>query len=176
MHTGFIFSRFLDVEKRRCCAISLFWLVGLLLGICLAATNSERYAPVTFAALTQESSFARIAFINCFTLTLIAFLRFYHRYLMILPIIFLLSLSRGFTGMAIYVLLGSGAWVVRMLFLFSSICVSVILWWLLLSRRDSEQCSLIRLLRRMLIAVLIISIVDYFVISPFLASITEQII
>ena len=77
--------------------------------------------------------------------------------------------------MALYTYLGSGAWLLRTLVLFSGVCISFVSWCLLLRSKFPERSDLLKTLCFSLIAALIVSIFDHTVISPFLKDITNLI-
>lgn len=175
MHNGFIFSRFFSPEKRRYLLLILSWLIGLLLGIPLATANMSIYESVMYTALTQRPSVVLHALICALTLIIIALLRYNQCFLPVIPFLMLQGISRGFSGMALYTFAGSGAWAIRSIFLFSGACVSVITWWLLFRHHDRSRTDLIRTCCFSTVFVLIVLIVDYWVISPLMVNIINQI-
>jgi hypothetical protein len=151
------------------------WIVGLTLGVVFAATQITIYNPIIYRALLLDTSFIYSALVNSFALITVVFFCYNRQYLPTILFLFLLGFSRGFSGIALYVLIGSGAWMMRILFLFSGICISVIAWWLILRSNHLNRSELLKTLCFSLIAALIVSIVDHTVISPFLKDITNLI-
>lgn len=175
MHTRFIFSRFFSPRKRHCLFFTLFWAIGLLLGIVIATTSMTKYNIVIYTALTKRPSVVLHALICTLTLIAIALLRYNQCFFLIIPLLVLQGISRGFSGMTLYAFAGSGAWAVRLLLLFSGTWVSVITWWSLFRDCDRSKTDLIRALCLSAIFVFVILVVDYLVISPLTVSIINQI-
>ena len=175
MYNGFIFSRFFLPEKRGYFMLVLSWVIGLLLGILLITTDTTIYEPVIYAALRKRPSIVPHILICALFFIVITLLRNKHCFVPIISFLFLQGISRGFSGMALYTFTGSGAWAVRMMFLFSGASISVITWWLLFRYCDHTKADLVRTSCLSVVFVLIILIVDYLVISPLTVSIINQI-
>ena len=176
MHNGFIFSRFLSRDKRRYAGLFVLWIVGLLLGIWLCVKNSADYNSIIYTALIQKSPLIYRVLLYSLALLIIALLCHRRRFTLMIPIPLLLSVSKGFAGMSLYMAMGTGAWVLRILFLFANGCISILIWWLILLSCNNRQFDLKKSAILLLIIAIIVSIVDYSIISPFMADVVGQII
>ena len=163
MYTGFIFKRF-NLPNRVCfyCLFAL-WILGLLAGIILAVNFSAKNTDITWDGLFSKPAMI-CSFITSFSPIVIIWLsRHYRCFWPIVPVLFTSGALRGFCGMFLFYNFSSGAWFIRGLYLFSGTFVSVLMWWLLLCRKDIPRLSFLAIL------VSLITILDFTVASPFLS-------
>ena len=171
MHSKWVFKHSYPHASRRNFLLGSLWVVGLLIGVLLCAlapydTGSILYGTVytkpslwgLFLVCVLPVAFSAIAV--CSPLFLIAYV-----------LVFLSAVSLGFCGTAIFVAVGSAAWIVRPMLLFSAGCTSVLMWWLLL--KGNGRSRLKRPVCLALCLSCLVYIVDLFLISPFIGDLTK---
>lgn len=168
MNTRFIFNRFELFSKTRIYFQMILWGLGLCIGILLALSFSKSFDYTLQPALFENPSLLFLIVATALPITAFSVVlgcRFFSLgYLLIL----LESVCRGFSGMYVFTVLGSGAWLIRLLLLFSSSSASVLIWWLLLRHSEYKRPSFSADVRLAAILVLVICFFDYFVIAPYL--------
>ncbi len=151
----------------------IIWVLGILIGALLSVYNSQLSVNVARIALSKTPTFIGMLIANVlpFAILIIALSR--RTVARIYPLILLEALCRGFCGMCIVSFLGSGAWVLRFLFLFSPGCVSVLIWSLLYSYTEGGGHRIFNDVRILLSLICVVTAVDYFAISPFLVKLSK---
>jgi len=151
----------------------IIWVFGILIGALLSACNSQLSVNVARMAMSNPPTFIGVLIVNVLPLAILVIMLSRRIVAPVYPLILLESLSRGFCGMSIINFLGNGAWVLRFLFLFSPGCVSALIWYLLFNytrggehRFFNDVCILSSL-------VFLVTVVDYFAISPFLVRLSK---
>ena len=120
--------------------LTVFYLAGLLCGILLASPLDAVRSVFIFAFVTKP--IIPFLFLTIVAPTAICVLILRTRLLVLsYPFLFLWSLCRGFCGMMIFYVIGEGAWLVRCVFLLSSNCLSVLLWWMFIRHFNSLRQS-----------------------------------
>lgn len=113
------------------CLLSTLWLVGLIVGVWLAAgVYTVGYLSFVDYATTTPSIL--VLLIACYAPIILCVIGLLNDFFPINCIVIISeSICRGFCGFLIYVLCGSGAWLLRLFFMFSSTFSAVLLWWIL---------------------------------------------
>ena len=156
------------VYPSQCYVLLMFWILGLCFGIWLAksAPSIENFSLYGIVGLSPTlMGFIIICYIpvilNCIGLStgfvLLSFI-----------VVTLESVCRGFCGFFIYRLCGSGAWLLRLMLMFSSSVCLVIIWWNLFSYLAYGKTFRRRVSCTIAIIVLVCVMVDYYFVSPFL--------
>ena len=163
MNRGFIFNRFIPREKSNIYCLVVLWLFALIVGMFLAGSLAINEQLLEWNGLLEKPSL-----IFSFAATLIPVATVwlslhYHCLIPVFPILFFNGVSRGFCGIFLFRVIGSGTWVIRGLYLTSGIGTSVLIWWLLLHSNSKPT------IQRLLLSVALICLLDFWVISPFLS-------
>lgn len=165
MHSKWVFKHFYPRPKRQLYILAALWTFGLLAGVLLCNLGLNDSAGVLLgAALTAPSPLG--LFLVCMlpvTLTAIALVS--PLFVLAYIIVFLGAVSHGFCGIMIYMAQGSAAWLLRPMLLFSSSCISVLVWWLFL--KSEMKGHLHRNIRLVCILAFFIYAIDLFIVSPF---------
>lgn len=163
MNTGFIFKRYQLSERGYIYCLSVSWVLGLLVGMFLVAHFATRSTELIWNGLFNKPPMI-YSFIVSFVPIIIIWLSRCHRYLWpAIPVLFINGISRGFCGMFLFYNFSSGAWLIRGSYLLSGTFVSVLMWWLLLCRKDLPRLSFLAIL------VFLITMLDFTIASPFLS-------
>lgn len=173
MNTRFIFNRSVAYKNTHIFVVILLWIVGLILGLFLALSVSG-----TPGALIKTASSAKpiplfVFFVNSLPVVIISVVIYYRSFWISYPVVLLESVCHGFCGWLVFSEFGSGAWAVRILFLFSGSCVSVLMWWIFLRHKTYTRRSFVKDVWFVSLAASVISLIDIFVISPFLNSLSN---
>ena len=173
MHTHSFFKHTPASYQFRICSLIFAWGIGLLVGMVLAIRNFAISVDSFFTAFITQPSLAQLLLAIGLPIVFVCLtLQFSVFYLSCLPV-FITALCRGFCGMAIVLALGNRAWLIRLLFLFSSSCGSTLIWWLLLRHCQSRRTSFIKDVCAAGVLVCGIIAVELIVISPFLSQLTK---
>lgn len=150
--------------------LAFSWTSGLAIGLCAMA--ADPFGPAFYQAVSISPSFFSIISILLLPIALsMAAVFAGHRWLLF-PLAFLKALTFAYVGWSVLSTFGSAGWLIRLLLMFSD-CASVpLLLWYWSKALDSEFDALIPTTVSALLTVLGIGIVDYGVISPFLANLS----
>ena len=85
------------------------------------------------------------------------------------PLLFLYSFFRGYCGLFTCFLFGDSAWLIRKFLLFSSGLTSLYIWLLIFWYQKGRVTGVRRICCLSILAVFLITVIDFFVISPFLS-------
>lgn len=156
-------------QRREFFYLPALWVLGILLGVAFAVIAGDLYLIVE-SAVRLRPGLGFLYAINVFPIAVLAVLFAARANGLIYTTVFLYGLFRGFCGMCTVVAYGSGGWLVRFLLLFSAAVGSVLMWWLIFSYL-SRNCVHTKLICSLALLVGLVTLFDYFVISPFLISI-----
>ena len=164
MHTKWVFKHFRPRAGEQNFFLILLWGIGLVLGVMMCAFAPYDILDI-FLGVIYTKSTAFFLFLICILPVLFAGLsvRMPFRVLSYLPV-FLIAVSRGFCGTAIYIAVGHAAWLLRSLLLFSATCTSVLMWWILLQADTGSPVS--KQVRLSFCLSCLIYIIELFMISP----------
>ena len=171
MNMRFIFNRFI-LNRMGLPLWLLLWCIAVIVGI-LTATQSETVAvPLLLSVVSSRASFVSLLMISEIPV-LITYLAFNRSQTLLLCFLILLTgISKGFVGMLIYLVYGSGAWLLRFLLLFTSSCSELLIWWLLMKHhKQMKQCSC-QNCTFVAILMCFVSAFDAFVILPFISGLS----
>lgn len=156
-------------QKRVHFCLPVVWILGVLLGVTVVVFAGDIYVIVD-SAVKLRPNFGLLYTVNALPVAVLVALFAVRSYGLICATMFLYGLFRGFCGMCTVLAFGSSGWLVRCLLLFSSGFVSALTWWLIFSCFSRRGCSL-KLICSLALFVSIVTVLDYFVISPFLIGI-----
>lgn len=144
---------------------------GMLLGIYLARfCGSSRYILLS-ACATKPSAFL-LLLVSVLPVVLLLLILRSRLLALSYPLIFLWSLSYGFSGMLVFHAIGEGAWLIRPLLLFSSNGISVILWWLSIRHFNALKRSFTKDMILVGFLLLVLLLLDTLCISNYLSHIS----
>ena len=171
MHSKWVFKHFRPYESKRNLVLILTWCGGLLAGVLLCSHASYNYANIVYGAIHTCPSLPGQLVVCVLPVTVSALAV----YLPLFPVAYILVLlsavTHGFSGMAIFMAVGSAAWIVRPMLLVSSSCAFVLMWWLLL-QRDAGSRTYKPVCLALCLSCLI-GILYLFFISPFIGDLTK---
>ncbi len=153
--------------------VTLFWFLGLLTGIGLAVVSPMDVTAIFRSAVSEQASPVLLFFVSAFPIMALTFALYLGAFPICSVLVFLNAICRGFSGMLIYLSLGSAAWLIRPLFLFSSSCVSVYMWWLIIRHFSKGRYHLFKDLSIVIILIFVTVMSDTFYISCFLTVLTK---
>ncbi len=175
MNYGSVFRRVRHLFRSYYFLISAFWILGIILGICLANAYAYKSDGAVRLLISQPASPIWMLLISVIPIILIALFLWRASTAACCFVVTVEAISRGFCGMLILLAFGSGAWLVRSLFLFTSVCVSVLMWWLVFHYRHADHHCFKKAILICILSALIVSAVDIFYVSPFLLDLTKYI-
>lgn len=173
MNTRFIFNRSAACEKTNIYVMILLCGIGFFVGLFLAVPVLHTSGSLLKLALSAKPIPFFVFLVNGIPITIISIAVYCRLFWISYPFVLLDSLCRGFCGLLVFGEFGSGAWAVRILFLFSRSCVSVLMWWIFLRHRTCTRRSFVKDVWFVSLAASVISLIDIFVISPFLNSLSN---
>ena len=171
MQSRCLFKHFSTHTKLPIYILCLLWICGLLLGIMLASYSDHSLTDTLHNALLTAPQFSSLFLVVAIPVSLTAVAVSTPLFALSYPLIFLIALSHGYSGISIYLIYGSCAWLIRPLILFSASCTSVLIWWLLICGCDS--CNHKADVRLTTIIFSIIFIINLFVVSPLFDDLTK---
>ena len=131
MNRRFIFNHFIISDRLKTLVLIVLWVTGICFGICLSAYNRTAITPEL-----QDSLVDPVPFYSPLTaaipLLLVSILLLNGFKLGIYPVLFFWGVTLGFSAFFIYCVFGSCAWLLRIFLLFTTGCISVTVWWLIL--------------------------------------------
>ena len=149
----------------------LFWFTGLILGIALSRLYGPYLSSLMYSAILQPISIVGLLICIYFPFLISAFAISTGRLFAIYCFCFLKALSFGFTASGISMCWGSAGWLIRSLFMFSDKCFLVVLFWFWLQNICGNRQKNLSSLGICYFLSAVISLLDYFAISPYLLGI-----
>lgn len=148
--------------------LAFSWTLGLSAGVYFAGTMQSSVFSLMRAAASSRVSIVGLIVLLIFPLLLSAFAVYLSAPICLLPVSFCRGAAFGFCSLGALYAFGSAGWLVRLMLLFSASAMTVPLFWFwirhisgnkLLLRRDLAVCSALAV---------VIGIIDYFLVSPYL--------
>ena len=170
MHAYFCKRNFLSSIHIRFFFALIFWIAGLSFGLVLASLTNSTLSFSEFSFVAYPASpfcFLIISFLPYLACVLALRL---NRFFLIYLLFFVFAFSQAFTSMFLFYYIGNGAWVIRLLFLFSSVVSSVLMWWLVLRFCFAKVFSLSKDVLLTANCLLLSCIFELSVISPFVTN------
>ena len=156
-------------QRKGIVCLPVVWMLGVLLGVAVVSFAGDMYMIVNSAVKLRPDP-VLLYTVNALPVAVLMALFAVQSYGPICVTMFLYGLFRGFCGMSTVLAFGSGGWLVRCLLMFSGGFVSVLMWWLIFSYFNRRFHSL-KLICSLVLFVGLVTVFDYFVISPFLIGI-----
>ena len=168
MHSRCLFKHFSTYKKLPIYILCLLWICGLLLGIMLASYQDHSLTDTLHSSMLTTPRLSSLFLVVAIPVSLIVVAVSTPLFALSYPLIFLIALCHGYSGILIYLIEGNCSWLIRPLILFSASCTSVLIWWLLF-RNCNSRCSKRRSdIQLAAVISFVIFIINSFVISPFL--------
>ena len=166
MHTKWVFKHFSVWQAKQVRTLSLLWALSILSGIvlCIFCQHNLTEALRSLSAISPLGLILVCSLPLAFTIVGLVLPLFPS----ICIAVILSGFAHGFCGILIYIALGSAAWILRPLLLFSASCTSVLMWWLILKRRVRYQE-----LRLTGVVFCLFYFLDLFVVSPFVGDLIK---
>ncbi len=149
--------------------LASFWLIGVVVGCILAISDPVSFSLMRSACETRVS-ILWLSILSILPLFVVSVVVYYRLHYLIFPICALRAFNFGYCVCGVYLSFGSAGWLVCGLLLFSSLLSVPVLFWfccrclcrtLSTGRGEFISCLVITLL---------ITLVDYLWVSPFLHS------
>ena len=164
-------THFFDRYSRHCFLLIYLsiWLAGICFGIVTSVNNRVIAIQSLSGACAVTLSVIPGILANATAVLMVHFALRCHKPLIVCILLFLNSFSFAFCGCAIVLMAGEAAWLIGCLFLFTRVCVFVIMWWMLL-HNTLRNMPISRLTLCFFIAVTcMVSIFDSLFVSPILS-------
>lgn len=171
MHLRWVFTHFQPRSCRPGRSLVMLWTLGLLIGILLSCLASYDFTETFRLLFATEPGPLQLFFVCVLPVASVAITLSSSLYVFSYIAVFFCAVSHGFCGSAIYVMLGSSAWLLRPILLFSAGCTSVLMWWLLL--QNETQSRFYRNIRIAGILSCLILFIDLFIVSPFIGDLAK---
>ena len=162
------FRLYEPVRFFRVCLLIFLWLLGLIAGFWLAVNASATCHQFFVAAIATRPSKFGLLLIAVAPILLSAVGIYSDFFLINCVTVSLGSICRGFCGFLFFLFFGTGAWVLRITFMFVSTISSVLMWWMLFKYCIYGKSNILKMVCSAAIALLLFIVVDLFLISPFL--------
>jgi len=165
----------MDLKQFRMSTVTLIvvWSVGLLLGALFSPNLGDAVFTIVRREVSARSSVISHLVTVCLPLLLAAFVVNKHKSYLLLLISIVRAFQFTFCGGIICSLYGSAGWLVRFLLQFSDVFSVPILCWFSLRHISVDRGVNKKDFRISLLLTLIVGCIDYFVISPFFASLID---
>lgn len=148
------------------------WCIGLILGLFAAGSASDVLVPMIRSALSCSVSFTGLLISAVLPFLLSAVAVSLSEPWLLLPISALKAFGFGYCACGVCLAFGSAGWLVRVLFLFTDVCVTPVLFFYWLRHTDGTSFQ-IGELAACVAAAAAVAAADYYLISPFLAMVIE---
>ena len=173
MHSKWVFKHFLSLSKRHLQLLFLVWVAGLFLGMLLCATCNDQTAQLCTGVARAVANRFALVLVCLLPIVIVVIALFARLFFLAYPVVFLMAFSRGFSGFLVCMEQGSGAWLIRPMFLFSAGCTSVILWWLLIRNCNGRRLNFRKDIAIAIASLFVVNTIDLCFISPFLAGLSK---
>lgn len=143
------------------------WCGGLFFGVSAACCSKDNLVPMIRAASTCPASLSGLLLSVALPFLISAFAITISEPWLLFPISALKAFCFGFCACGVNLAFGSAGWLVRVLFLFSDVCVIPLMFLFWLRYFDGKSLNLHKELAIWIIIAVCIGVADYCLISPF---------
>lgn len=171
MHSKWVFKHFCPGSNKRNVLLAMLWGGGLLAGVSLCAYTPFATESILYGVMYAKPSLLSLFLIGVMPVLFTAVCAFTSLHPIAYVLILLSAITHGFSGTAIYLAVGSAAWIVRPLLLFTSSSTSVLMWWLLLQRNTRRGAH--KQVGLALFLSLLVYLLDFFILSPLIGDLTK---
>lgn len=173
MNTRYIFTHSRMYRSLRIWLPASLWVTGLCIGVILAVSHADNSKALLDSILSETPSSILMLAKTALPIVCCGFAIGCSAFALVYPLVLLEATSFGFCAILLFEVFGSGAWLIRLLCLFSSSISCVLMWWLLFRHSKSKAQSFSKDIRLACALSFLITIVDFFIITPFLADLTK---
>ena len=149
----------------------LVWLSGILLGIIIAYNNAHLFSGLDYIALFTIPSVFCLLVANLIPIILLYFFLKFSLCLLCYPLLFFNGVCIACCGIGLYYLFADSAWLIRIFLMFSNSIAAVFFWFLLFRNISGLRVYLQNDLYLSLVSISVISVVDFYLIAPFISEI-----
>ena len=171
MHSKWVFKHFYPGSNTRNIILALLWVGGLLIGVLLCALAPYNAKNILYGALHTRPTLLSLLLVCVLPLLLTATAVFTSLFPIAYALVLVSAIAHGFSGTAVYLAVGSAAWIVRPVLLFTASSTSVLMWWLVLQCKTRDRAYKSVCLALCLSC--LIYIIDLFILSPFIGDLTK---
>lgn len=169
-------SIFFPLENRRkrplyVLLILALWLSGLVLGVFLSLMYPDDSADLLTAIREVEGAASAAILPHCFIFAVAAFAIGFNIPFLCYLLVVVLGICRGFSGLLVFRILGSGAWLVRFFLMFSVGASSVLMFWLMIRHCGDRRKTVSADICLAFVILLVVVLCDVLFISPFLSGV-----
>ena len=151
--------------------LTLIWLLGLALGITIAYCNPHLLLGFDCIALLSKPTIIYMLAANLIPIIFLYYTLSRSLHLLCYLFVFLNSISVACFGIGLHSLFKDGTWLVRLFLMFSHSFSTVFSWTLLFRYTKDSQIYLRKDLYISLISISVITVLDYFFITPVVSEI-----
>ena len=144
------------------------WIFALIAGIYIASISGSTFLPALCAAVKISPSLVGLVAVTLLPVAVCAIGEVANLFAIDCVVIAFSGLFRGYFGFLLYILYGSGAWLLRSLFLFSSTAIDVLLLWMVLRNCVYRRADFRRTFPGIAVIVFLLIVVERFIVSPLL--------
>lgn len=160
--------------KSRVMLLAFLWISGLLCGTLFVLAAEDPFSSLMRTVAFNRVSIAGLAAVLVFPLIVSAVAVYMAVPTFILPICFVKAFCYGSSMFGASAAFGSAGWLMRLLLLFSDSCMMVPLLWFWCRHLTGRRDSLKRDLAVCAVFAVFIGIIDYFLVSPYLAELMNS--
>lgn len=162
--------------KCRFCVVFLafFWLAGISFGLYAANLASVHISSLMLTLVDQRVSIVGMLIIFIFPLLLSAVLIHFSAHRLLFLFAFLKAFCYSFSSCCIFLSFGSAGWLIQSLLMFSDTVLAIVLLWFWFRFFSAKTVELGRDAGICCIITACVVCIDYFMVSPFLASLFNQ--
>ena len=158
------------MRRKQYIFLALLWLIGLLLGACLAICADPPFTSLMYSAMESPVSIVRLLAVTVLPFLLSAFAVYFHVSRLVFPICFLKAFSLGFCTAGVAISFGNAGWLVRWLLFFTAFSSAPVLLWFFQKCLEGNSGQIWRHFGCACACVAVIAGVDCCVVSPFAAT------
>jgi len=153
--------------------LAFVWLLGLNCGIALFRMSQTTSFSLMHGVFDCSVSIVGLLSVSLLPFLFSAFAVYIRSYLFLVVLCFIKSCLFAFVSMGLICTYTSAGWLIRLLMMFSDICSLVPLWWCWIRSSSNVPFDSYRSVVIASFAAVIISCLDYYLVSPILVKLLE---
>lgn len=153
--------------------LAFFWTASLIYGVYISAQDLSVVSLMRLLPYCQVSIVGLIA-VSFLPLLITIVCAYYRKPIVIYSILVCKGFLSGYCIGGLASAYSSAGWLIDILLLFSDSCITVILFWFWYRHLIRNEHSLKRDGAIAIVSALVICLIDYFIVTPFLASLVNQ--
>ncbi len=163
-----------DIRQKKAAVLACCWISGLLLGSTYSYGAGESYFLLMRMAATSRVSIVGLLFLLYFPFLIAAYFALTLRPQSMLILCFCKAFIFACCGFAATSVFGTAGWMIRMLLQFSDCCIIPFFIWFCLRNISEPSVSIKWDLLLCSFVALFVAVLDFCVISPFLANLIDS--